>query len=174
MWAEPYSGLGATGEYLRYLKWTSDSGTFFRRLGISIGTRLNLTRYGFTVLKDFPFGGGGEGKVRNIHFSLVQNVSFKANRTIVVSLNTAEGFKYSKVISDSSVSRVYGLVTANGENNVNRLSVDLGIDFSFRLGLGYYFSMGYVNSITKLLRNNPSIYPTMREYYPYLRVTKLL
>lgn len=174
LWAESYSGLGATGEYLRYLKLLSDSGAFIERFGISLGTRLNFNRYGFYLRYLFPIRNGEEANIRNLQFSLVQNVSFKANRTIVVSLNIAEGVKYSKVIGDSAVSRIFGLVTANGENNLNRFSVDLGIDFSFRLGSGYYFSIGYVNSITKLLRNDVSMYQARREFYPYIRIMKLI
>jgi hypothetical protein len=95
-------------------------------------------------------------------------------KSVIASLFVLEGFRISSLNGDSLVTNIYGLRNNDKELNIRNFSVDVGIDLSFKIVPKFYFSMGYVNGLINIVQNEPRKYPVLREFYPYLKVTKFI
>jgi len=174
----PYVGAGLTVDYSRLtnVKFNSlDSIIPFRnRWFFGIGTRINYMRYGMDARYLFPVRADYTCQIKNIQFNLKQDLSFHVTKSVIASLFVLEGFRISSLNGDSLVTNIYGLRNNDKELNIRNFSVDVGIDLSFKIVPKFYFSMGYVNGLINIVQNEPRKYPVLREFYPYLKVTKFI
>ena len=174
----PYVGAGLTLDYSRLtnVKFNSlDSIIPFRnRWFLGIGTRINYMRYGMDASYLFPFRADYTCQIKNIQFNLKQDLSFHVSKSVITTLFVLEGFRISSINGDSLVMNIYGLRNNDKELNIRNFSVDVGIDLSFNIVPKFYFSMGYVNGLINIVRNEPRKYPVLREFYPCLKLTKFI
>jgi hypothetical protein len=178
IYTTPYVGAGLTVDYSRLtnVKFNSlDSNIPFRnRWFLGIGTRFNYMRYGMDASNLFPVRADYTCQIKNIQFNLKQDLSFHVSKSMIASLFVLEGIRISSLNGDSLVTNIYGLRNNDQGLNIRNFSVDVGIDLSFNIVPKFYFSMGYVNGLINIVRNDPRKYPVLREFYPCLKLTKFI